>query len=185
MILFSSLTHGIEFLLFVYLGLISGLIFEVVNKTCFKLSQKIKKAENSPLKQKNNKNKTNTQKIVTNTIQQPNKTLKKQKRVNIKKLFNSFIMFLKKIFATGNIYLLKFIPPICLVIVSVASYLVNLQFNLGFVKVVYVLFWVAFFFVGKSLCKLLANYFVAFYNWIIKKVKKCQNKTSTIKENQN
>ena len=178
MILFSTLTQGIEFLLFTYLGLISGLIYEVINIFCLKVLTKTQKAEKSPLKQKKMKNKANTQKILLKANDGENKPKKTHKKINIKSVFIKSLKIFCYLFA-------KILPLICFTLVSVLSYLINLKLNFGFVKVIYVLFWIGFFFVGKRLCNLLANYFLAFYNWTIKKVKKCQKNNQKIKENQN
>lgn len=176
MILFSSLNQWYEFLIFVYLGLLSGLIFQIINKNCMFFLQKIKKAEKQPKNPNKAKNKTNTQKKQVQAKFRENKPLKPKRRIVLKRTFvKSFNLTIKVI--------LKTIPIIGLIFVSVFSYVINLKFNFGFVKVIYVLGWVGFFFVGKTLCNLLANYFFAFYNWIIKRNKKCQNKTTIIKEN--
>ena len=168
MSLFYSFNHIIVFLLFSYLGLFSGLIFSLFQKIrCF-FVVKIKKALKwGEKKQKEHKPKQILKKH--NKIDSSPKNGAKNGKKNMKpnlKFFKTADFY--KILKIINNLISNILSSFCLLLSVAISFYFNLKLNFGELRFVYVLVWVGFFFVGKSLCKLLANYFLCFYNYFIK-----------------
>ena len=153
MILFSTFNHLLLLLLYIYLGLISGVFYNLINKTFILLSKIFVK------KQKSNKIKKHFLKRILNKMFViKNRTkLKSKVRKNFFKQ-NFFINALKETLSIC-----------CLLFVVLVSILINLNLNFGILRPVYIILWIIFFFVGKSFFNLLANYLTNFYNWIIKR----------------
>lgn len=172
MTLFSSFNQPIIFLLFVYLGLISGVIFNFFCYISDIMFVKIKKWLKKPVL---NKKEIKSKQELEKTSKTQNKP-KKQTQNNIfksivknfKKVKNSISVLFKYIF----LFVFKNLPIIIFIIVAVFSYLINLYLNFGHLRLIYVLIWILFFFISKTLCKILANYFLSFYNYFIKRIKK-------------
>lgn len=148
MILFSTFNHLLLLFLFIYLGLFSGVFYNLINKlfnflgSCFK-----------------SKNKENKNKIFKKLI---NKIFIIKTKNKIKTEGKRKTNILYKVFKeTANIITLS-----TLVFISL---LINLNLNFGILRPVYVVLWIIFFFVGKSLFNLLANYLTSFYNKINKR----------------
>lgn len=185
MSLFYSFNHIVVFLLFSYLGLFSGLIFSLFKKIiCFfvvKLKKALKWGEKKQkgdkpkqILKKHNKIDSNPQngaKNGKNNIKPNSKNLKTLKIYKFLKIINKL---------TVNI-----LSSFCLILCVAISFYFNLKLNFGELRFVYVLVWISFFFVGKSLCNLLANYFLCFYNYFIKRKKIKWTKKTTIQEKQN
>ena len=172
MILFSSFNHLIILFLFVYTGLVSGLIFTSLSNICAFFILKLKTGPQKA--QKNSFEGTNKQihkkhkdisKKGKNKAQNTTKTILSKKFLVIKNKIS-------KIAQKVSVALLNIMKIMVFCILVVLTYLINLKFNLGYLRVIFVLIWVGFFFVGKSLFNLLANYFCCFYNWCIKRIKK-------------
>ena len=150
MTLFLSFNQPIIFLLFVYLGLVSGVVFNIFSFISNILFIKLKKGLKKPVL---NKKASKFKQEVEKTSKTQNKP-QKQTQNNIVK----------------NI--IKNLPILIFIISVVFSYLTNLHLNFGHLRLIYVLIWVLFFFISKTLCKILANYFLSFYNIFIKRIKK-------------
>ena len=149
MTLFYTLTQYKSFILFAYLGLFCGVLFEFIktllNAFSFYLSKKISSREL----------------IAT-------KTNKKHKFKNlIIKLKINFNVIINKLF---NIFSSIFLPLIFL-LETVVCFFVNLKYNLGILSVICICAWIAFFYMGKSLTKTVAKFIISFYNYLVKKVK--------------
>lgn len=186
MILFSNFNHLTILCLFVYMGLISGFFYTLVVKIKNRLIKKLEKAQKSPLNKKTTKKQINLQQQRKKQLETPKeleKTLPKQKN---KRDFKKFFNLIKKINLKIVCFFTNIIPHFAIILCISVSYFINYTLNFGYLRVVYVLIWVASFFSAKSLYNLLANYFFAFYNWVSKrKNKKWQNQTITTKEKQN
>ncbi len=186
MILFSSFNHPIILLLFVYTGLVSGLIFTGISNICAFFVSKLK---TSPQKaQKSNFKSINKQ--IHKKYKYISKRGKNRAQNIIKTDFAKKFLVLKnkisKMIQKTSVGLLKSIKIFVFCVLVILTYLINLKFNLGYLRLIFVLIWVGFFFVGKSLFNLLANYFCCFYNWGIKRMKKrWKSKTIKTSEKQN
>lgn len=169
MILFSTFNHFFLLLLFIYLGLSSGIVFCFVNKFTNIFSFKKNKRENPKKERKllffklgtklfRKNNKTN-QSITKNSNLQQRK-LKKNKLQKATLL--GFVRYtIKETLKIFTLFLCVFV-----------SFLINLQLNFGYLRPIYVVLWIIFFIIGKSLFNLLANFFTSFYNYCIKRIKK-------------
>ena len=186
MSLFYSFNHVVVFLLFTYLGLFSGLIFSLFKKIICFFVVKLKKA----LKWGEKKQK----EVKPKQILKKNKNIDSNPQNGAKNGKNNIKPNLKFFKTAGFYKILKIINNLtvnilssfCLILCVVISFYFNLKLNFGELRFVYVIVWIGFFFVGKSLCNLLANYFLCFYNYFIKRKKiKWTNKTTTIQEKQN
>lgn len=186
MILFSNFNHITILCLFVYMGLISGLFYKLVVNFKNILIKKIKKALKGPLNEKTTKKQINLQQQPQQqktTPKEQEKTLSKNK---FKNSFKNFLILTKNILLKIAMFFIKLFPHIAIILCISISYFINYTLNFGYLRVIYVLIWLCSFFSAKSLYNLVANYFFAFYNWVIKrKNKKCQNQTIIIKEKQN
>lgn len=172
MTLFSSFNHLIIFLLFVYLGLISGIFFNVFCYISNVLSIKIKKGLKKPLLNKEDRK-------IKQEIEKTNKIKNKPKKQMQNNIFKSFVKGLNKVknsfiilFKYIILFMFKNVPIMIFIFVVSFSYLMNLYLNFGHLRIIYVLIWLLFFFISKTLCKILANYFLSFYNYFIKRIKK-------------
>lgn len=185
MILFSNFNHIVVLCLFIYLGLISGFFYTLITNLKNKVLKKLEKAQKCPLNKKTTKKQINLQQHHIKQKQTPKekeKTLSKQKN---KIQFKKIKIFINKVFLKTICFFINILPHFAIILCISFTYLINYNLNFGYLRVVYVLIWVASFFMAKSLYKILANYFFAFYNWVIKRKKeKWQNKTTITKEKQ-
>ncbi len=170
MILFPTFNHVLLLFLYVYLGLVSGIIFKIIDKFSTLIKAKVDKPF-SHLKKEKIETSTNygkTKKKLKNT--ENISKIKKQKQAK-----NHLIIF-KIILNKTRVYLVKgfsscilIVTLVCLVFVS---FLINLQLNFGEIRIIYVCVWVLSFFVGKRFFNLLANYITNFYNYLCKRKSK-------------
>ncbi len=228
MILFSSFTHIYVFMLFLYLGLCSGLIFFIASIVFAKLlkprtntinkktngitGEDNSKNSNATLSEDNNlkvenvnvinnsSNTVKTKKIFSffklKRLNKSNKNVKEksqkqnskkikhapnknQNNIAFKKLKSKFCLYVKSVQVSLN----KFKQPILKVLFTainimlvfslfIACYLINLKFNYGEVRTIYVLIFVIGVVLSKSLLNLLANFISNFYNCFRGKFKK-------------
>lgn len=169
MILFTSFNYITIFFLFVYLGLLSGLIFKSCTLFFNYLTIKTKKWLEKTTTIRNNPK---TKQIVTEMLNYKNRPQKQRKKHIFKKFFEKAKQSIKKISNYILYVFYKSFPILSFIACVFFTYLINLYLNFGHLRLIYVLIWVLFFFVGKTLCKLLANYFLCFYNYFIKRIKK-------------
>lgn len=225
MLLFSSFNHFYIFLMFLYLGLLSGFIFFLVYLSTKKLKSFNFKVDKGDifLKKKTQKkliieNKGNV--VVSKTIQQKDlkikkiknkektkRTKKRQKNKmppdrnvikkinNLTKRFLTFKIFFKRLFRfLKNFFkfffnkfkniILNIVNIAVLSLTVVVSYSVNFIYNMGHLRVVYVIVWLSAFILSSSLVKKVAKIIFNFYNKLKQKYnanKKLQsNKEKTI-----
>lgn len=127
-------------------------------------TETIYKKENKSLKQKRIKQK-NTQKRPRFVALKRFKKQLRETNFKIKKTLNKF----KKPLINFISVVVKIVLMFLLILVS---YLINLKLNFGEVRFVFVLVFVASFFIAKSLLKLVAIYFINFYNYFVRKLHK-------------
>lgn len=172
MTLFSSFNHIAIFLLFTYLGLVSGIVFNCTNYFSILLQQRIKNGlEISIL----NKNKQKSKQLQKETIKNEYKGKNKRKNNILKIIYIKFKKLKSFLFKNAKkiiCLILKILPVLVFINCIVFSYLVNLKLNFGYLRLVYVFIWFIFFIVSKTLCKIVANYFMSFYNYFIKRINK-------------
>lgn len=174
MILFPTFNNVLLLFMFVYLGLASGFVFNFVNKLStiikYKVDKKVKiqteiKKTKTPIfskfKIKLIKNKKNS----APAEQVKHDSEDKIRFVKFKPFLSNAFKFVSKCLANG-------LNIITLLVVVFISFLINLNLNFGCLRPIYVALWIIFFFVGKSLFNLLANYLTNFYNWLSKRIKK-------------
>ena len=149
MVLFSSLNHFNALLLFVYLGLLSGIIFYPFYY--------LTKFLDRPLKLKNK----NFKKEILNRQKNKNKL-----EAFFSTIKNGLLIFFKKAFRV----ILKIACLIMFCLLIVFSYFCNLKYNFGCASIYYVLIWCGAFFAGVVFIKIVANFLINFYNKFIKKV---------------
>ena len=185
MSLFYSFNHIIIFFLFAYLGLVLGLIFTFFNTIIKKINKKaekaFKKGENCKKIPKRTQTPTKYEKF-NSSPQNGAKNNKKSFKLNLISKINTVFIKLTNILSKTitNVFTI-----ICLLGCVLISFYYNLKFNYGEIRFVYVVVWIVFFFIGKTLCKMLANYFLCFYNYFIKrKETKWVNNKTTIHEKQ-
>lgn len=134
-------------------------------------TETIYKKENKPLKQKRiNQKNTHKQKQKRPRFVALKRFKKQLRETNfkVKKVLNKF----KKPLVNFISVVVKITLMFLLILVS---YLINLKLNFGEVRFVFVLVFVASFFVAKSLLKLVAIYFINFYNYFVRKLHKTKN----------
>lgn len=172
MTLFLSFNQPIIFLLFVYLGLVSGVVFNIFSFISNILFIKLKKGLKKPvLNKKASKFKQEVEKT-SKTQNKPQKQTQNNIVKNIIKNLNKTKKGFLDLFKYIVLFIFKNLPILIFIISVVFSYLTNLHLNFGHLRLIYVLIWVLFFFISKTLCKILANYFLSFYNIFIKRIKK-------------
>ena len=172
MTLFLSFNQPIIFLLFVYLGLVSGFIFNIFSYISNILFIKIKKGlKKTVLNKKEIKFKQEVEKT-SKTQNKPQKQTQNNILKGIIKNLNKAKRSFLDLFKYISLFIFKNLPILIFIACVVFSYLINLHLNFGHLRLIYVLIWTLFFFVSKTLCKILANYFLSFYNNFIKRIKK-------------
>ena len=177
MILFSSFSHFYVLLMFIYLGLLSGLIFFSVFFVSNKLKQFNFKVNINALKKNNiKKNKLNVKRNLNFQQQNsPKKSRKKRKekrppnREILKKINNltkRFLNMLKIFFNKFKNIILCTLNIVALCIVVFFSYYVNFVFNLGHLRLIYVVIWLLSFTFSYTLLKKVAKLVLNFYNYL-------------------
>lgn len=155
MTLFSTLIHFNCLLLFLYLGLICGITFGFLNRFFNALKRFL-------IKKKNNKiGKLNNNKDITSSLDSTKKN--KPKNTKIKQNFYKGLI-------TTFIFVFSSLSIIVFVGLMVFSFLVNLKYNFGVLLFWYCFIWAIFFYLGQVFVKIVANFFVNFYNYL--KIKK-------------
>ena len=149
MTLFSTFIYFNCVLLFLYLGLICGIVFNSFNKSL--VFFKVVLISKNNLKIENLKKRVNKAK---------NKT-----SIKFKQNFYKFLNIFANVFVS-NLLLILFVVLIAL------SFLVNLKYNFGVLKFWYILIWIVSFCLGNVFVKIVANFFVNFYNYFKIKLKR-------------
>lgn len=169
MILFSSFNHLYLFLIFTYLGVASGVVFFstyfAFNKLKNKISIKrfVKKNKELCFKDKTKpavkpKSKKQHKKASKKTLKKINNLTKGF--LYIKKAFNKIIFAIKK----TSVLFIEVAKVTVLLIVVTVSYYVNLYYNFGELRIVYILVWILGFLVSFIAVKKVAKIFLSFYN---------------------
>ena len=173
--LFSSINHIWVLLLFIYLGLVSGLVFFgfsfLINKVEFFLL-KPRKNLSKKLEEKQLKLEKKQQKMAR---KKPKESKKENARNSLKPLilrFKNALNKVKKIKKFLVCFICTFAKIVVLFFVTAVSYLVNLQLNFGYLSVGFLLIYVTFFFIAKRLLNLVAIYLLNFYNYFVRKFKR-------------
>ena len=149
MTLFYSFTQFNSILLFVYLGLICGIIFETLKNILNTISFAFFK-----------------RKVIHNSTNKISKKKNKFKNFLIKNK-SYFIVFLNKFLTTSTYILLLF----SLIIEVSVCFFINLEYNFGIITIFCVFLWIVMFYVGKGITKTVAKFAINFYNYLNKKVK--------------
>lgn len=171
MVLFSSFSHIYLLLMFVYLGLLSGIVFF----SCCLLCNNIK---NNALIRLKRLKRLKPQLIFAKQQKVPKipKSHKKNKpNINtLKRLNNLTKGFLKTKQIFNNIYILfvESIKAIILIVVVLISFYINLIYNFGEFRLIYIITWCLFFLFGYIMVKKVAKLFYNFYNKIKQKANK-------------
>lgn len=171
MILFPTFNHVLLLFLFIYLGLSSGIIFNIIDKFSTFIKVKVDKSSSAY-----NKKKKKVDALVICIPHEEQKNDKKQKNKNQNKQIKNYFIKFKQILNKIKIIFIKIFASILLIITLTSfvliSFLINLEYNFGEIRLVYVTVWVLSFFVGKSFFNLLANHITNFYNYLCKRKSK-------------
>lgn len=191
MILFSSFSHFYILLMFIYLGLLSGLIFFSV----FFISNKLKQFNFNVSVKSLKKDKPKKSKVPVKrnlNFQQQNspkknnkkrKTKKPPNRETLKKINNltkRFLNMLKIFFNKFKNIILCTLNIVALCIVVFFSYYVNFVFNLGHLRLIYVVIWLLSFSFSYTLLKKVAKLVLNFYNYLKDKTKNKRLKQNNV-----
>lgn len=151
MTLFSTIIQFNELLLFLYLGLMSGLLFYV-----FKL---IFNTLNMFIYKKISKKQLSIDNILTETLN--------KKRLGFIKFKRDYFKFLK----TFSNVVLNIVLAILFALTIITSFFINLKYNFGNISFYYILIWALFFYLGCVVVKTVANFIITFYNYFCKRLK--------------
>lgn len=206
MILFSSFSHFHIFLMFLYLGVLSGIEFFLVYFSCKKLKNFNFKIDKNLLKQNKLKPKAAKQKTIKQTNlnkaifsnkenlyleskgdEKSRKKNKKKKPPNkevLKKINNltkRFLTIVKIMFNKfKNIFLCVLnLTTLCAVVCL--SYYANFVFNMGHLRIIYIIVWMIAFIFSYSLAKKVAKTALNFYNYLIKRKRQKKSQPTKFK----
>ena len=173
MFLFLSLNHLYIFLLFVYLGLISGTIYFLVSKVLFYLTKKVNLKEETLIRKIKELNKTTIKKeklvkektnIKENRKFTKSAKIKQSREIKRKEKLSKISTNLKLLWIKNFKVIIYIILIATLILFVCITFYINFKYNYGYIRLGFVLVWFGSFLLAKCFINLVAKFIINFYN---------------------